>query len=204
MRRPACVIAVIAIAYVLISAPAGNALPTPVVYNDYIITSSKGLGGISGRGNAVINMYSGDLTYDSGLVDNARFNLFGGTVDSLGLRNSSNAVVFGGSIDLLVLRDQSTADIHGGQVAALGCSAESIAFLHAYDVVFDPYGGKYGSGLVKGRYLLDDSPVTINLVGITSSPETFDHIHIVPEPATVLLMLSAGILTLRSRKRRNR
>lgn len=167
------------------------------IHKDYILDDENSPDSIHVYGDATVNMYGGEIV-ESGLNDRSRFNLFGGNVHSLYLRDSSSALILGGSINLR-LKEQSTADIHRGNVISLYCAPESTAFLHAYDVVYDPLPRIESHGIVEGKYLLDDSPFTIELL----TSQTYERIHIVPEPATMVLMLSAGILTLRSRDRRN-
>jgi hypothetical protein len=56
--------------------------------------------------------------------------------------------------------------------------------LYAYDVTYHETGGYYDRGWIEGRYIDDDLYFNFDFV----ESDSFSHITIIPEPATILLL----------------
>lgn len=159
------------------------------IYDDYVIRNEWAPDGIWVYNDASVDMYSGEMTYDSVLFDHSRLNLFGGTIDGLYPHNMSSLYIIGGFVTDLCLWNESRVDLFVGGIVNLYCDPDTAVYIHAYDVVYDPSGGQWNLGVISGRFLLDDSSFTIDL----ATRDTYDQVHIVPEPASILMLLSGGL-----------
>ena len=124
--------------------------------------------------HSVVN-FSGDASSVTiGAGDFGTLNMTGGIADNVGASYSGTLNLYGGIIE-----------------DSLGASREAVINVYGYGFVYDPTAGSFDAGQLTG-FWLDDTPFTIDLYGV----ETYSHINLVPEPATVLLV-SLGSLMLR-------
>ena len=136
----------------------------------------------------------GDTYSEIWMYNDATADMFGGEVYKLETYNTTDFDMLGGQMDLLYVHDNSTASIYAGSLQGLGIEESGSVDLYAYDVTYDPTGGHFDRGLLEGRYIANDLYFSFDL----NHTGTFDHINIVPEPTTFLLV-GLGGLFLRKR-----
>lgn len=141
--------------------------------------------------NSKINISSGILSganaYDNGIVN------FSGSSESRYLATSGGTVnMTGGIVDSLRAGDSGTIYLSGGLITD-DISASSTINIYGHDLFKTASGGRFGNGLVWG-YLTDNSYICVDLY----NAEAYDHINLIPEPASMLL-LSLGFLLVKQR-----
>ena len=156
-------------------------------------------GGVYSKADLIIDghldIYNGDVyNTEVGVIGNGSLDMFGGYVHHLGISNFATANIYGGSIDWLWTFDYSVVNIHGGNIGIWESSGEPDGelYLYAYDVSILPAPEGQDYGTINGLYYQDNAPFSINY----SRVDDLSNLHIVPEPATFLL-LGSGLLLLR-------
>ena len=173
---------------------------------------------------AVTNQYVGILPvgngdyYDSTFIWNeAQLDMDEGTLRSLDMFNSSTADISGGDIEQglyawnestvdmsggtigwsLEASDDSTVNLYGGLITDyLYATDTSVINIYGYSFNYDPHAGSWNGGQLTG-FWMDDTPLTIDFLDNLAFDSTYyDHVNLVPEPASILL-LGLGALTLR-------
>jgi len=159
--------------------------------------------------------YSNTLVYNSATVD-----MTGGDILSLDLLNSSTADISGGSITQglyvwnnstvnmtdgtigwnLDASDSSTINLYGGEITDwLYATDDSVVNIYGYGFNYDSDAGGWNGGQLTG-FWLDDTPFTIDLLDNIEVDSTYyDHVNLVPEPCSLILIGFGGLL-LRRRK----
>ncbi len=113
----------------------------------------------------------GDIDFFKPL-DTSLVNIHGGTVNILAARNSSDTYIYDGSVNIIDAMGESTITLYVG----------------TYD--WDPTGGQFQDGLLTGTWLSGGVGFSIELLG----PETIGHIHFVPEPSSITLIVIGSII----------
>ena len=115
---------------------------------------------------------------------------------SLDALNNSIIEMSGGTIGGATLGDSSIMYLSGGHVLNAIFSIQGDAVLHVYgkDFLYTPEGG-YGFGWLSGHWA-DDSEFTILFRHLPESfpPQSSVVLHIVPEPATISLLVLGGFI----------
>ncbi len=123
------------------------------------------------------------------IYNDVTLDIFGGDIFRLAAFDTTITNWYNGTMDTLRPRDDSIINIYGGMLDTLGATENSIVNLYAYDLAITHTGGFWDDGQVSGKYYLDDTSFIFDLWG----QNTYLHINIVPEPAS-LLLLSLGSL----------
>ena len=139
---------------------------------------------------------TGDIIHEHvSIYNDVHLNIYGGGCGYLETFNTTITNWYNGEINYLLTNDNSIVNIYGGELdIGLGASNNSQINLYAYDVVYHPTGGHWDVGWLEGKYLLTDRYFDFDLWG----QETYSHIDIVPEPATLFLLGLGGLLLRKS------
>ena len=176
---------------------------------------------------ADISQYTGTLSVQSGdshahtyIWNDAELDMTGGTLQSLDMFNSSTADISGGNItqgayawdnstvDIsdgfigwnLDASDSSTVNLYGGVITDwLYATDSSVVNIYGYGFSYDSDTGGWNGGQLTG-YWLDDTPFSIDLLDNIDIDSTYyDHVNLVPEPGS-LILIGLGGLILRRKK----
>jgi len=133
--------------------------------------------------------------------DSSTINFSGGSVWYFEGFDSSTINIDGGEILYLDMNESATAHLSGGQIlTVLGIRDESsYTHIYGYDFDYDPLAGNYDGGLVTG-FWPDGDPFDISLDNMYPSEViTYDQLifHVIPEPATILLVGIGGLVLSR-------
>jgi len=126
---------------------------------------------------AVVNFFNNASAVTIGAGDYGTLSMIGGTADNVGASYSGTLNLYGGIIN-----------------RHLGASREAVVNIYGYGFNYDPLGGAYDGGQLTG-FWLDDTAFTIDLYGI----ETYSHVNLIPEPATILLFGLGGLMLTKRR-----
>jgi len=114
---------------------------------------------------------------------------------TFGVEDWAILTITGGVLDYLGAMEQGTLNIRGGVVSdSLGAWDSANVNIYGYGFTYDPSGGSADGGQLRGFYL-NGSSFILDLYGA----QTYTHINLVPEPAT-LLLLGFGIFVLRQKR----
>ena len=136
----------------------------------------------------------GDVYWELDIYNDVTLDILGGEIGSLWTFDTTFTNWYAGQMIELRARDDSIVNIYGGVLDTFAASENSLVYLYAYDVVITHTGGFWDDGQVIGKYYANDISIIFDLWG----QNTYSHINIIPEPASILL-LSLGGLFLRKR-----
>jgi hypothetical protein len=196
---------------------AGEEWDNVYVYNDGTIVDMLGgiLDSIVTHDASTLNVFDGQVSTLSALQFSTA-SIFGGSVDgayawdqsavtlsdsgsvlSLSARGTSGTVrMIGGVAEYIRVGDSGTANLFGGVVNNyLNTWDMGTVNIYGYGWSYDPSGGNWNGGLLSG-FWLDDTPFAIDLY----DPQTYNHINLVPEPTSLLLLAAGAVLLIRNRK----
>ena len=190
-------------------------------YEDGVIQDGDVYSSVAVLNSATVDMTGGIVTgiftaYDYSTVnvsggvlnildswDSATLNLFGDVqVHELGAVYSGTVNIFGGNVGLIEAWNQSTVNLYGGMISeyleAYG-TEDLVISIFGYGFNYDPLAGDYRGGQLTG-FWFDDTPFSIDLYyeDEPSGPliDTWSHIVLIPEPATILL-IGLGAINIR-------
>ena len=180
----------------------GDVYDYAFVYDDAIVDMTGGVVvGILGAYDFSTVNISGGVIGKLDSMASGTFNLSGDmSTNSFVVNGSCTANVFGGNVGLIEAWSSNSVNLHGGVISDY-LLAVSTVNIYGYGFDYDPLAGSYGGGQLTG-FWVDDTPFSIDLFAASlpgGGPiDTWSHIVLVPEPATILL-LSLGGLFLRKR-----
>jgi len=125
------------------------------------------------------------------MYNEATATMIGGEVYKLETYDVTAFDMLGGEMELLYVHDDTTINIYGGTVGGLGATENAFVDLYAYDVIHHPTDGHFDRGWIEGKYLLNDSSFTFDLDDLG----TYSHINVVPEPATLFLLVLGTLIS---------
>lgn len=187
-----------------------------------VVTACLAVLTLVGQADAAVIWDAGHHVWGPGDYDDEIFmyndttaDLTGGTVNGiLWLYNTSVASIFSPSqINMVHANDFSTAHIYGGQIdfirafetthiylygGAIGeidVLEQSVFDFYVSDYSWDPDGGVWSAGLITGHWYSTNQYFSIS----TTQADAINHIHFVPEPLSLTLLLAAGLFTVRRR-----
>ncbi|MHC4083973.1 MAG: PEP-CTERM sorting domain-containing protein [Planctomycetota bacterium] len=150
--------------------------------------------------NVTVDMIGGQI--DS--LDTFNFsviNLEGGNiVEGVYVWNDSTLNMYGGSIGWsLEVSDSGTINLLGGLITDyLYATDSSVVNIYGYGFEYNPDAGIRNGGQLTG-YWLSGTPFAIDFLdNIEISSTYYDHVNLIPEPAT-LFLLALGACLLRKR-----
>ena len=144
------------------------------------------------RESSTANIFGGIVLSEVFALDSATVSLSeGGNVFSISTRNKLATInMMGGVTTYLIIFDSGTANIYGGEIRNNIAARDSATVnLYGYEFSYNPSAGDFHGGQLSG-FWLDGTAFQIDLY----DAETYDSINMVPEPASLLFLLSGGLL----------
>jgi len=140
-------------------------------------------------------IFEDDVYGEIWMYNDATADMFGGDVFKLEAFDTTAFDMLGGQMTDLRVHDNGIANLHTGDLNRLGITENGLLNLYAYDVAHHATGGYYDRGWIEGKYIINDLYFKFDFV----QPDTFSHINIIPEQATIFLLGLGGSF---ARKRR--
>ena len=173
------------------------------------ITAESSIGNIilDGEARRIVSTASSEINIWAGIhlglqvKDSSETNIFGGEIsDITRVYDFSTINITGGILSTLEIHSTATANLYGGELEVLQVVDDDkadVVNIYGYGLAKIPYGGLNGDGIVTG-FWTDGTPFLINLY----NPNTYSHINLVPEPATLGLVLMGGLVGLLRKRRK--
>lgn len=174
----------------------GGNITETVVHDSSILNFSNGyFVQLWSVNEGTANILGGDLI-NMGTYDTARINLYSGNTSGIAWINGESVFsMYDGTIDRIGVNDASIVNLRGGQITSwLGGGSDSVINIYGHDLIYDPIGGAFDGGQLRGFYL-DNTEFTIDLYDI----ETYSHINLIPEPSSLLLLCFGSLILRRKR-----
>jgi hypothetical protein len=190
-------------------------------YTDGVIQDGDVYDYVSVYNDATVDMTGGIVTVQLGAYDSSTVNISGGvlhgvftsagasTASTLNLSGSMQADAVGiwglGTLNMLggtvgSVENNNIANLYGGIISDY-LWATSTVNIYGYGFQYNPLAGDYRGGQLTG-FWMNDTPFSIDLwyLNVPYAPliDTYSHIVLIPEPATILL-LGLGVLMLKKR-----
>jgi hypothetical protein len=187
---------------------------TVAFYTDGVIQDGDVYDYVSVYNNAKVDMSGGTVSEILTAYSSSTINISGGIlnildswdssiltlvgnpqINELGVSFSGRANIFGGTINFLKVGSSNPVNLYDGIISDY-LLATSTVNIYGYDFQYNPLAGDYRGGQLTG-FWMDDTPFSIDLY-YDDTPggvpvDTYAHIVLIPEPAT-LLLLGLGVL----------
>jgi len=164
--------------------------------------------------SSTLNMYGGQA--DVRVWDTSVINISGGVlslaetwqygemnisgssqVGAIGVRNFGIVDMYAGVVNRIAVLESGEVNIYGGQLIEwINIIDTGEVNVYGHDLVKTNSGGAYGYGQLYG-YLMDETYIFVDL----ANSEAYDHINLIPEPTTFILLALATLFI--RRKNRN-
>jgi hypothetical protein len=136
-------------------------------------------------------IYDGDSYAEVEIYNYVLLDIFGGDIGYVWAFDNTITNWYDGEMTYLVTNDNSIANIYGGDLlGGLAAVDSSTINLYAHDIVITDTGGHWDIGQVIGTYNLNNEDFIFDLWG----SDTYTHINIIPEPATLIFLSFGGCL----------
>jgi hypothetical protein len=116
-------------------------------------------------------------------------------IGSLGAEDFSEIDITGGTINEIAAVESGIINLYGGELLE-GIYATDFGQINVYghDLVKTTSGGSQGYGQLYG-YLTDETYICVDIFDL----ETHDHINLIPEPSSLVLLILGGLILRRKR-----
>ena len=173
-------------------------------YNESTLNFYDGYSDIQTVNWSVCNIYGGEIGFITA-SDNSTLNFYNSyDATSLVAEDFSIIYVQGGYIGNLHAHQSGVIYLYGGAIpghegatGTITADDSSIVNIYGYDLFKTSSGGFYGNGQVYG-FLMDDTYISVDLY----NSEAYEHINLIPEPATLSLFSLAGLIFVCKQNRR--
>jgi len=190
-------------------------------YTDGLIQDGDVYDYVSVYNDATVDMTGGIVTVQLGAYDSSTVNISGGVLhgvftsagastastlnlsgsmqaDAVGIWGLGTLNMFGGTVRSV--ENNNIANLYGGIISDY-LWATSTVNIYGYGFQYNPLAGDYRGGQLTG-FWMNDTAFSIDLwyLNVPYAPliDTWPHIVLIPEPAT-LLLLGLGVLILKKR-----
>jgi len=171
----------------------GGWVSGPITYNKSVFNMYNGIvqDQLTCRDNSMAYIYGGMLG-DVKIIDSAVLNTYNGDISYLSCWQNSIVNIYGGNLSSIRVVDfATTLNLYSVDYCGTTQSLEAnggVINISAGNVQYLPLGGENGGGLLEGEYLSSGNSFIWDLY-----EGTYQHINIVPEPATILLLFFGGL-----------